>query len=96
MGIQMESAASELPTKHKIRVYAQAIVLERRKFPKKEAQQLPSGLTVQAENWYDDRECQQFVVNYNNLYISEKHLDELLAQLTQAVKKSMRDKGLVT
>jgi hypothetical protein len=92
----MESAASDLPTKHKIRIFAQAVVMERRKIPKMEAQQLPSGLTVQAQNWYDEHECQQLAVNYNNLYIKESHLDDLLAQLCQAVKKSMRDKGLIT
>ena len=92
----LEAELANADTKYKIRVYTQAIVYVKRQLPKTEMQTLPSGLTVQAQNWYDEHECQQLAVNYNGLYIREADLDKLIDQLGKALKQSMRDKGIIT
>lgn len=92
----MEAGDSGDLSKYKVRVHAMATVYQKRALPKMENQVMESGLTVQAQNWYDEFDCQQLAVNYNALYISEHHLDKLLDELKAAIKQSMRDKGLVT
>lgn len=91
----MDIGQTEELSKYKLRIFAQATVYQKRAMPKKEMQQMESGLMVAAQNWYDEFDCPQLAVNYNGLYITERDLDKLTRELCEAIKKTVRDKGLI-
>jgi hypothetical protein len=80
---------------YKIRIFAQAVLYQRRKIPITRMERHEIGIEVPVTVEYDELECPQFAVNYNGIYMREGDLDELLKALNTQVKKSMKDKGLI-
>lgn len=92
----MESdSAYDNSSAYKLRVYGQAFVYVRRSKPKMEKQMTQFGVEVPVQNWYDELECPQLATNYNGLYIKESDVDKMLKELTDQIKRSLINKGLV-
>jgi len=80
---------------YKVRVFAQAVLYQRRKTPITKMERHEIGIEVPVTIEYDEFECPQFAVNYNGIYMKETDVDELLKNLMGQVKKSMKEKGLI-
>lgn len=96
MSKNMEADLANLNTRHKIRIYAEATAMQRLEKPITTMKKDPtSGVIFPVTENYREFDCGQLVVNYNDLYIAEGDLDHLLKELCNAVKMSMRKKGLI-
>ena len=82
-------------TPYKLRIFAQAVLYQRRKIPITRMERHEIGIEVPVTIEYDELECPQFCVNYNGIYIKESDVDELLKNLSVQIKRSMKDKGLI-
>lgn len=82
-------------SQYKIRIFAQAVLYQRRAVPFTRMEKHEIGIEVPVTVEYDEFECPQFCVNYNGIYIKEGDVDELLKNLNVQLKKSMKEKGLI-
>lgn len=84
----------ERSSPYKLQIFAQAVVLQRRKSPKTEMQRTEFGVDIPVQNWYDEFECKQVASNFNALYIKRSDFHKYWEELGKAVMKTMDDKGL--
>jgi hypothetical protein len=82
-------------SEYKIRIFAQAVLYQRKKVPQTKFENNGFGITVPVTIEYDEFECPQFATNYNGIYIRENDLDMLMKKLCEQVKNSMKKKGLI-
>lgn len=89
-----ESAHSS--SKKKLRIYIQMFGYEKLAVPRTTMVTDPvTKMMIPHVEEYKEYEGKQLAVNYNDLFIPEHHLDNLLAELCKAVKADMRQKGLI-
>lgn len=77
-----------------VQVNAIATVYQPLSLPIKK-QGISHGMIVPLEQWHSEHECDEVAAFYDGLYIREVDLDEMIKQLGNAIKQSMREKGLV-
>lgn len=83
-------------SKKKMRIYIQMFGYEKLAVPKVTMVTDPvTKMMIPHTEEYKEYEGKQLAVNYNDLFIPEHHLDNLLAELCKAVKADMRQKNLI-
>lgn len=92
---KMHKSSAHADTKHKIRIYGQAWVLNRLDVPQTTMQKDPTtGILVPVTEKYMELPCTQFAVNYNGLGISPEEFVIQWEELGKAVWNSMQEKGV--
>lgn len=80
--------------KYFVQVNAVATVYEPRKDPIKKTG-VVHGMTVPLTVWHNEHTLDEVAASYDGLYIKESDLEEMIKQLGNAIKQTMREKGLV-